>query len=70
MNLTHIIWSIVATVLSGSFILIALITPHIGTLVHLSDSLVIVAAALLGAIVAVPISIGVTRSLLGNKKLV
>ena len=69
MNLTTIIWSLAATVLAGSFILIALVIPHIGAWVHLSDSLVIVAAALLGAIVAVPISIGVTKSLLGNKKL-
>jgi hypothetical protein len=61
-------WSLVATVLSGSFILATLVIPQIGAIAHLSNSLMIIAAAVLGMIVAIPVAVLVTKSMLGPLK--
>lgn len=68
MTIVMLMWLLAATVLAGAFIVVALVMPEIGTMLHLSEPLVITAAALLGAIVAIPVAIGVTRAILGGKK--
>ena len=68
MNLTSVIWSLVATVLAGVFILISLVVPAVGALTHLSTAFLIVAAAALGALVAIPVAIQVTKAIVSVGK--
>lgn len=67
-TLFMLIWTMAATVLAGSFIVVALIMPQIGTMLHLSEPLVILAAAVLGAVVAVPLASSVSKALQGPTK--
>ncbi len=52
LRLTFMLWGVVATTLAGSFILIVLIVPMLAE----QDAKLILPAAILGAIVAAPIS--------------
>lgn len=68
MTVILIVWSLAATVLAGSFIVVALLAPQFGLMLHLTDPQYLSVAALLGALVAVPIALSVGKALLGGKK--
>ena len=61
MNLVSVMWSLISTVLAGAFILIVLVDTQIRTIFHMSESTAIIAAAALGAIVAIPVAMHVTK---------
>lgn len=59
-RLFSIIWSIIATVLMGVFVLIVLTVPALAQ----KEMLLILPAALAGAVVAVPLAYLVTKKML------
>ncbi len=59
MKLAHIIWSVAATTLAGIFILIVLIVPSLAE----NDAKLILPAAVLGALLAIPISYFITKKI-------
>lgn len=61
LRLLLVIWAMAATTLAGIFVLIVLTVPALAA----KDMVMILPAALLGAVVAAPISYLVTRKILG-----
>lgn len=67
MNLLTLMWSIAATVLAGSFIVVALVSPEIGTALSLTSAQLLIAATALGCIVAIPVAFVVTKKMTALK---
>ena len=63
MNVAGIIWIMAATVLAGAFVLAVLVSPGIGAALHLNSWQAISVAAVLGAVLAVPVSQKVARAI-------
>lgn len=67
MNITALIWIIAATTLAGICILVVLVMPQLGAMLHLSEARAVVVAGLAGAAVAAPIAIAVSKAITGNR---
>ncbi len=62
LRLTLILWAIIATTLAGISILTVLVVPSLAQ----QDALLILPAAISGALIAVPISYVVTKKIMGS----
>lgn len=59
-RLLSLIWSLVATVLAGLFVLAVLTVPALSS----KEMMLILPAAILGAVLAIPVSVVVTKKIL------